>query len=151
MKKLLSSVTLMLVGLVAIIGAQAGDTLGAGVSLTESVKMADLYAAPEKFVGKTLRVDGVVTAVCEDMGCWMALGAADDKGMIVRVKVDDGVIVFPLSAKGKKASAEGVFEKLRADDKESQEVASEQKSGSAKADAFGKAYQLKGLGAVIYR
>jgi hypothetical protein len=43
-----------------------------------------------------------------------------------------------------------VFEKIAADDKEGQEAASEQKAAGAKADAFGKAYQLKGLGAYVY-
>ena len=48
---------------------------GAGVTLTKATPISELYASPEKFVGKTVRVDGVVTAVCTEMGCWLAIGA----------------------------------------------------------------------------
>ncbi|HET9370759.1 MAG TPA: hypothetical protein VFO19_10950, partial [Vicinamibacterales bacterium] len=51
--------------------------LGAGVSDRAATPIADLYKSPESFVGKTVRVEGIVTAVCEQMGCWMALAAAD--------------------------------------------------------------------------
>jgi hypothetical protein len=45
----------------------------------------------------------------------------------VRLKVShDGKIVFPISAKGKAVSAEGVFVKVAATDKESKEVIKEQ-------------------------
>ena len=40
----------------------------------------------------------------------MAVAAENDpEGPTVRLKVEDGVIVFPVTAKGKKVSAEGVF------------------------------------------
>ena len=45
----------------------------------------------------------------------MAVAAeGDEKGPTVRLKVDDGVIVFPVTAKGRKVSAEGVFEAVGA-------------------------------------
>ena len=56
-----------------------------------------------------------MTAVCAHEGCWMALsadGRAD--GPTLRLKVDDGVIVFPVTAKGHKAVAEGVLERVGA-------------------------------------
>lgn len=131
--------------------AAKGQTFGTGVTLKEAVAVSDLYAAPEKFIGKTIRIDGVVTEVCTEMGCWMAIASTADNGQIVRLKVDHGAgIVFPIAAKGKKVSAEGVFEKIAAGDTEAQEAASEQKAGNPKADAFGKTYQMKGLGAFVY-
>src|SRR5688572_3343089 len=85
--------------------------LGTGVSLKEATPIASLVERPADFVGKTVRIDGVATAVCEHMGCWMAVAPEGDaKATTVRLKVEDGVIVFPVSAKGKKVSAEGVFE-----------------------------------------
>lgn len=131
--------------------ASTGKKYGAGVSLKEAVAIGDLYATPEKFTGKTIRVDGVVTDVCTEMGCWLAIASEQEKGLIVRLKVDhDAGIMFPVEAKGKKVSAEGVFEKIGADDKEGNEAAAEQKPTGGKADAFGKSYQLKGLGAYVY-
>ena len=38
--------------------------------------------------------------------------ASDEEFEELRIKVDDGVIVFPIEAKGKRAIAEGVFNKI---------------------------------------
>jgi len=125
----------------------AGETkLGAGVSLKDSTAVKALVEQPAAYVGKTLRVDGVATAVCSAMGCWMAVAAeGDEKGGTIRIKVDDGVIVFPMTAKGRKVSAEGVFEAVGGN-AEAKEAAGEH----AKHDAKGsQTYQLKATGAVI--
>ena len=47
--------------------------------------------------------------VCEEMGCWLAIGS-DKEFQTIRFKVEDGVIVFPMSAKGLNAKVEGVLE-----------------------------------------
>ncbi len=126
----------------------AEDTkLGAGVTLKEATTVAALVNHPDQYVGKKVRVDGVVTAVCQAMGCWMAI-AAEDKAdaPTVRIKVEDGVIVFPASAKGRKVSAEGVFEAIAANDPHGNEAADEHARKDPKASAK---YQLKGTGAVL--
>lgn len=124
----------------------AEDTkLGAGVTLKDATPIASITAKPANFVGKTIRVDGVATAVCTHMGCWMAI-APEGKpdAPVVRLKVDDGVIVFPVSAKGKKVSAEGVFEEVKGE--ENREAAGEHAKKDPKAS---KQYQIKATGAVI--
>jgi hypothetical protein len=138
-------------GLAIVSVSAAGDqTFGAGVKLTESTAIKALYDSPERFLGKTIRIDGVVSEVCEEMGCWMALAAKGAPNQTVRFKVDhDKGIVFPLSAKGKTASAEGVFEKVAADDTEAKEAAQEQAAKQPKAAAFTKAYDIKATGAVV--
>jgi hypothetical protein len=119
--------------------------LGAGVTLTEATPIKAVLARPKDFVGKTIRVDGVATAVCSHMGCWMAVAPeGDDKAGTVRLKVADGVIVFPVSAKGRNVSAEGVFEAVG--DEEGKEAAGEHKKQDAKASGQ---YQIKATGAVI--
>lgn len=137
-------VILAALALTTTLSARGDEKLGAGVTLTEATPIATLYEKPQDFLGKTIRIDGVVTGVCSEMGCWMALGD-DEKGTrTVRFKVDHGVnIVFPVKAKGMKASAQGVFEKIA--DAEGREAASEDKS----ATAFGKTYQIKATGAVL--
>lgn len=130
-------------------GAVAGETkLGAGVTLGEATSIAAVTNAPTEFVGKTIRVDGVATAVCEEMGCWLAVSESDKKDApTIRLQVDhDGKIVFPMSAKGKQVSAEGTFEAIGAGDEHGKEAASEHAKQDAKASA---AYQLKATGAVI--
>ena len=76
------------------------------------------------------------------MGCWMTLapdGAAGDKPATLRLKVDDGVIVFPVSARGRTAVAQGVIERVGGDP-DAAEVA---------ANAGAAAYQLKATGAIL--
>jgi hypothetical protein len=123
-------------------------TLGAGVSLKDATPLSVLLEQPKTFVGKRIRVDGVATSVCTKMGCWMAVAAADDpKGATVRLKVDhDSGIVFPVTAKGRAVSAEGIFEALGANDHEAKEAAGEHGKQDANASVQ---YQIKATGAVI--
>ena len=151
MKRTLIAAAAAVLLTVPVLGMGNDDKLGAGVTLTDATPIAAIHAKPADFVGKTVRIDGVVTAVCQEMGCWLAIASEQEKGLIVRLKVDhDAGIMFPVEAKGKKVSAEGVFEKIGADDKEGNEAAAEQKPTGGKADAFGKSYQLKGRGAFVY-
>jgi hypothetical protein len=100
-------------------------------------------------VGKTVRVDGIVTAVCTEMGCWLAIGATDHPDQAVRFQAEhDGKIVFPISLKGQKASAEGVFVKIEAGDHEAREAAGEHAHSQPKAAEFGNRYQFQVTGAV---
>jgi len=122
--------------------------LGAGVTLKDATPIAALVDKPADYLGKTVRVDGVATAVCEMMGCWMAVAPENDaNGATVRLKVEDnGAIKFPVTAKGKKVSAEGIFEEIGAADEHSNEAAGEHGKQDASAS---KKYQIKATGAVI--
>ncbi|CAN5350550.1 hypothetical protein BH23ACI1_BH23ACI1_24790 [soil metagenome] len=139
MKLLLTGVALCAL---LVVPALAEETkLGAGVSIKEATPIATVLGSPNEFVGKTIRVDGVATAVCEDMGCWMSIAPEGNaEGATVRIKVEDGVIVFPVSAKGKKVSAEGVWEVVGA---------SGHGAAAEHAPNAAKKYQLKATGAVI--
>jgi hypothetical protein len=144
-------VAVVAVGLsVAAVSAFGDQTFGAGVKLSDTTAIKALYESPEKFIGKTIRIDGVVSAVCEEMGCWLALATVEKPDQTVRFKVDEGGgIVFPVSAKGKKASAEGVFQKIAATDKDAVEAAKEQTAKQPAAPAFTQTYQVKATGVVI--
>jgi hypothetical protein len=136
-----------LLALTVPIAAATDETkLGAGVTLKESTPIASLVAKPADYVGKTVRIDGVATAICSAMGCWMAVAPeSDPTSQTVRLKVEDGVIVFPMTAKGKKVSAEGVFEAIG--DEHGKEAAGEHAKHDAKASAT---YQIKATGALIH-
>jgi hypothetical protein len=144
-----SIVPVVVVALALGVTLGAETKFGAGVSLAKATPIADLYASPDRFVGKTVRVDGVVTAVCTEMGCWLAIGDADNPDQAVRFQADhDGKIVFPISLKGQKASAEGVFVKIGANDHEAKEAAGEHAHSQPKAADFGSRYQFQVTGAV---
>jgi len=132
----------------------AGETvLGKGVKTAAAVAIDELLASPDRYVGQTVRVAGKVVDVCSHRGCWMQLG--NDKGQLVRVKVRDGDIVFPVSARGRPAEAEGVFAKteLSPDDALARAKHLAEEAGKPFDPATAKAetvvYQINGTGAVI--
>ena len=144
-----SVVPVVLVAMAFGVSLGAETKFGAGVTLTKATPISGLYASPEKFVGKTVRVDGVVTAVCTEMGCWLAIGASENPDQAVRFQAEhDGKIVFPISLMGQKASAEGVFVKIGAGDHEAKDAASEHALAQPKAAEFGDRYQFQVTGAV---
>jgi hypothetical protein len=88
-----------------------GEVYGGGVKVAEATSIAKIMADPDAYVGKTVRIEGKVLDVCPMKGCWMEL-SGEGEGSSLKVKVDDGVIVFPVTAKGKLAVAEGVLEAI---------------------------------------
>ena len=130
-----------------ITAAAADDKLGAGVTLSEATPISKIVASPKDYAGKTVRIDGVATAVCQAMGCWLAVSESDKPGApTIRLKVDDdGPIKFPMSAKGKKVSAQGTFEAVGGD-AHGKEAAAEHAKADAKA---AQDYQIAATGALI--
>jgi hypothetical protein len=122
--------------------------IGAGVTLTEATPIAALIKTPQDYTGKKVRIDGVATAVCAAMGCWMAVADSHDKDApTVRLKVEhEGAIVFPMSAKGRKVSAEGRFEAIGKGDEHANEAAAEHAQHDKNAS---KQYQITATGAVV--
>lgn len=84
---------------------------GKGVHLQEVTKISDLLANPDTYLGKQVKVTGMVLEVCAKRGCWIYL-ASDKRYEKIQIKVTDGVIVFPMSASGKQATVEGIVEEL---------------------------------------
>jgi len=107
----LTTALLLVAVIAAPTAALAGKTYGEPLSRMDSIKISELIAHSDKYAGQTVRVEGLVTGVCEKRGCWMSL-ASDKEFEEVRIKAEDGVIVFPIEAKGKQAVAEGVFTQI---------------------------------------
>jgi hypothetical protein len=142
---------LFLVSMSAAARGAGPETFGVAPTLSEVTPLAQVLLRPADFEGKTVRVEGVVTAVCQMMGCWMALAPTDaPNGRTVLIKVDDGVIVFPISAKGRHATVQGVVERVGAGDAEGREAAREQAEQTGAAQADGAAsWQIRATGAVV--
>ncbi len=88
-----------------------GTRYGGGVTVDDAastVTVDELLANPQAYAGKTMRVEGMVTDVCPKRGCWMDL-AGDGPGQKVRLKVEDGVMTFPMEAKGSQAVVQGTI------------------------------------------
>ena len=86
-------------------------TFGAGVTLPKITQVSEIMNNPKEYVGKKVKIKGLVVDVCAKRGCWLYI-AGDKPFQKIQIKVDDGVIVFPMSARGKVATVEGVVEKL---------------------------------------
>jgi Domain of unknown function (DUF4920) len=86
--------------------APAGTVYGAALVGEQAVTIEQVMDEPTAFDGKLVRVEGMVTDVCTKRGCWFEM-AGERPGMKMRFKVHDGDMVFPPSAKGKRAVAEG--------------------------------------------
>jgi hypothetical protein len=100
-------VTAVAVVTCAAIGFAAGPKkYGKALTLKDTTKISDILAKPDAYNGKRVKVQGPIVAVCEMKGCWISLGS-DKEFESIRFKVDDGVIVFPMDAKGMTATVEG--------------------------------------------
>ncbi|MFA6148538.1 MAG: DUF4920 domain-containing protein [bacterium] len=92
--------------------ARGGTVYGSGVTVDPPTLVSDMMSRPDAYIAKTVKVKGLVLDVCETRGCWMEL-AGDKPGGKLRIKVEDGVIVFPQSARGRQAVVQGTVEMLR--------------------------------------
>ena len=97
--------------LLAFTALARAEELGKGVKTAESTPISKILADPDAYIGKTVRIEGKVLDVCPMKGCWMELQGEDGKQSL-KVRVDDGVIVFPVTSKGKLAVAEGTVEAI---------------------------------------
>jgi len=105
------AITVTLVVLALALSLNAKTNLGQPLTVSEATPIPTILDSPDAFVGKTLQVEGKITAVCEQMGCWMNL-VDTASGKSLRIKVKDGAIIFPVEAIGRKALAEGKLERL---------------------------------------
>ena len=127
---------------------------GEELTLTETTSISAILADPESFVGQQVLVEGTVVDVCEMKGCWLGLAGEQDFEQL-KVKVDDGVIVFPMTAKGLHARVEGVIEKLELTLEEAIEQAQHQAEehgedfDPASVTGPSVSYQIRGHGAQI--
>ena len=78
---------------------------GRGLGEAPLVGIAELVSRGPDHLGRVVRVEGTVDDVCPMRGCWISM--ADGAGNRVKIKVVDGQIVFPVSAIGHPAVAEG--------------------------------------------
>lgn len=81
---------------------------GAPIGKSTKVALSKVLSTPEKYVGKRIRVEGVIVSSCTMEGCWAELAEKKDAKSI-RVKMKDHSFFIPLQSAGAFARAEGVF------------------------------------------
>lgn len=133
----------------------SADT-GFGEPLSDAtvVCIAELTANPESFVGKNVKVVGLVDDVCPMKGCWVDI-LDRQSSETIRLKVQDDVIVFPAEAKGREIVAEGTLRRI--DLSPRQAVAWLRHAAVERGETFEEPteptaltiYQIEGRGAVV--
>lgn len=130
------------------------EKYGAALTLHETTKVSAILTEPESYLGKKVLVEGQILEVCAKAGCWMEI-AGDQPEQRIKVKVNDGEIVFPMTAKGKTAKVEGEIYKIELDAEQArgyQEHLAEEQGvpfDSSSVSSPMTIYQIKGHGAEI--
>jgi len=84
---------------------------GKPVTLKQETKISEIFDNPDVYNGKRVMVRGTVVDVCPNRGCYIMI-ASDRRFQSIQFKVEDGVIIFPASLKGRNIIAEGIVTKL---------------------------------------
>jgi hypothetical protein len=77
---------------------------GDGVTSMTTTPLPDLAKDPAQFTNKTVRTEGVVSAVCQSMGCWMQI--ADASGT-AHIKMAGHKFFVPKESSGHRALVQG--------------------------------------------
>jgi hypothetical protein len=132
----------------------AETRLGKPLTQKQPMSIQQVLSQADRYTGKTVQVKGKVTEVCEMMGCWMEM-VDPASGQHVRIKVNDGDIVFPKDAAGKMAIAEGKLAKITLSKEEAiahaKEEAADRKQPFKPESVKGPVafFQIEGTGAVL--
>jgi Domain of unknown function (DUF4920) len=100
---------------------------GAAITEQTSTALDALLREPVKYQTKTVRTEGVVSAVCKSMGCWMEI--AEPSGQ-AHIKMAGHGFFVPRDASGHRAVVQGTV--LRPSNDECSEEAKQQTGAVAK-------------------
>jgi len=128
--------------------------LGKPIDVKQTTTIKELLTNPDQYLGKDVKVEGEITAVCQNMACWINVKDGSTSETIT-VKVNDGEIVFPKDGTGRKVVAQGKLEKLDLTKDqyvaylEHQAIESHTKIDTSKITAAKPVYRIRGSGAVV--
>ena len=109
---------------------------GKPLSKAPILPVSEIISSSEKFEGKTVKMTGVVTQVCQAKGCWFEV-APSDKSRGVRIRSADYTIFVPRDSAGRTAVVEGTFRTTTLSAQEARHLAED----GAKVAGDGKAAQ----------
>lgn len=105
----------------------AQKKFGAAITETTSTALDALLREPAKYQAKTIRTEGVVSAVCKAMGCWMEIA---EPGGQAHIRMAGHSFFVPKDASGHRAIVQGTV--LRPSNDECSEEAKAQTGAVAK-------------------
>jgi hypothetical protein len=105
----------------------AQKKFGAPITETANTALGALLREPAKYDAKTIRTEGVVSAVCKSMGCWMEIA---EPGGQAHIKMAGHSFFVPKDASGHRAVVQGTV--LRPSNDECSQEAKAQTGAVAK-------------------
>ena len=89
--------------------AEKGSVFGAKTTADNAITVDQLAAIMNSSEGKKteVKLKGIVTSVCEAMGCWIKIRSVDGDLM---VKMKDHAFFVPLALNGKEVVVDGIAE-----------------------------------------
>lgn len=147
-------VALTVITLAVPLAGRAATEYGKPLTVQKTTRISAILDDADAYVGKMVKVEGIIVQVCARRGCWIEI-ASDRQYEKIRIKVEDGVIVFPLSARGKTALVEGRVEAIFMSLEEARNFYAHQ--AEEKGSSFDPAsitapvtlYQIRATGAVV--
>ena len=111
--------------------AGGGEPLRVGAAITarKAVDIDRLARNPKRYVGRTVRIEGMVKDVCQGMGCWVEV--ASPKGGSFLAKSLDESVLLPKDCVGRKVVVQGVVTTLPAKGAEAHQHAEPPAEGHA--------------------
>jgi hypothetical protein len=104
--------------------------LGAELSRSEALPVAQLLTRGAEFDGQTVVLEGDVSAMCGHRRAWFAVNAGDQSGKNLRVITAPAFLVPPDSV-GKSALVEGIVELLEVKASHAEHISEEHKLGES--------------------
>lgn len=85
--------------------APAGDArhFGTPITVAETTRLPDLMRNAATMSGRTIRTEGTVAAVCQEMGCWMEIR---DESAQVHIRMHGHSFFMPRDARGRHATVQ---------------------------------------------
>jgi Domain of unknown function (DUF4920) len=131
--------------------SKSAETFGAPVTAGETLSLADVLAASDRYAGKQVRVEGVVRSACTKKGCWMELASADGKGPGCRVTFKDYGFFVPRDAAGAAARLEGTLQVKALAKKEVDHLEAEGAKFAKAEDGTAKEFRIVATGVELRR
>lgn len=114
------------------------EHFGLEFTLDAAIPAGTVLTNPDEYVGKTVRVTGKVSDVCQKMGCWMVITDADQH---MRITTKDHKFFVAKDGAGAMCDLEGTVVKREANPERTAHYKSEQSDGAPmpEAEEAGKA------------
>jgi hypothetical protein len=106
----------------------AHDTYGDALTTEGAIPATTVLAEREQYVGKTVKIEGTISEVCQMMGCWLTLQAGDGHNIRVAVPRDEEgnyVYTVPKDISGRHAIVEGTLTEETLDEETQRHLAEE--------------------------